>query len=451
MSKTLVRTILALSTVLLLGLVMAMPLASAAAEAPEWNEGDGWAMGKSVDLDAEFAEELMDLQQTLGDQMGSAANAEVDQFDVQATASAYVLLKVTDVTDAEVVLEGKVAGKITAEASISISADLDAPGTYDFGEVAPKERRTIAVDIDVDIAAVLEVEVVLQKSDSSVKSIEVGIEASAAIDASVTNFPNIEFNWSAFERTVTYTNYHVELDFNSFVTVKAEFVPALDMYNFPLEVGDEWIVDSQATITGTYGGSLDIKGLPEEMEDSLFEMEFLQDAGINSFPVDFAQVIENDEAPYAHDGVIGPETVDMEAVTMQCVSADSIMINDWAATKYTIWVDEGVSVYCYFDSDENFLQNMNQVMKNMFEEELDIPEEIPIGDPALEMEDVSLSEAEQEIADISDYRAQIAGESTSDGDTLGGLDLMMILLLVGAIAVVLVILVVLLKKKPKVP
>jgi hypothetical protein len=127
------------------------------------------------------------------------------------------------------------------------------------------------------------------------------------------------------------------------------------------------------------------------------------------------------------------------------------MINDWAATKYTIWVDEGVSVYYYFDSDENFLQNMNQVMKNVFEEELDIPEEIPIGDPALEMEDVSLSEAEQEIADISDYRAQIAGESTSDGDTLGGLDLMMILLLVGAIAVVLVILVVLLKKKPKVP
>lgn len=448
MSRKIVRSILALSMVLFLGLVLAVPMVSATgAQAPTWTKGDAWAMGKSVDLDVEFAQQLDELQQNLEDSLASS-NAQVNEFDVQAMASAYIVLKVADVTGTEVVLQGKVGGKFTGDASISITAEMPVAGTYGIMETPTKASKTISADIGVDLAAVIEVDVVLEKATSSVKSVEAGVKASAALSAKVVNFPETEYNWTLNQVTYSYKNYDVSLDFNFFVTLKAEFTPALDLFNFPLELGDNWTVDSDAVITGTYGGSLDIKGLPQEIEDQLFDSQTMKDLGIESFPVDFATVIDNPEKPYMHDGIIGPETVNMDPVDLECIAVESVMIGDWSVTKYTIQLDSGESEYYYYDSDKSFLKEMSQVMKDVLENEVDIPVEIPVDDPALNMEDMTVSTAEQKIDEISDYRAQIAGES--EGSGMAEMDLMVALLIVAVVAVAAVLLVFVMLKRPKV-
>jgi len=107
LSRMIIRSILALSAVLMLSLMLAAPMASASttALAPAWNEGDAWAVGKTMDLDAEFAQELQDLEEML-EQSTDPANLVVNEFDIQAMASAYALFKVDTVSDTEVHLKG---------------------------------------------------------------------------------------------------------------------------------------------------------------------------------------------------------------------------------------------------------------------------------------------------------------------------------------------------------
>ncbi|MCU0861595.1 MAG: hypothetical protein MUE65_04685, partial [Methanomassiliicoccales archaeon] len=239
----------------MLGLVLAMPLASATyvAEAPEWNEGDGWAMGMSVDLDAEFTEELNDLQDMIELLLSGGSDAEFQEYQVQAFAEAYAVAKVAEVSEDEVVLQAKLAARLTGDADIALSADVEAPGTYGLFEVPSKVRENITVEASLDLAAVVEMEVVLQSSDSSLKSVEISVKASAAMDIQATNMKEMEFNLSAGQKVISYKDYDMSLDFNFFMSMKAEFSPALDLFNFPLQVGDEWVIDSQMTITGAYG------------------------------------------------------------------------------------------------------------------------------------------------------------------------------------------------------
>lgn len=436
----------------MLGLVLAMPLASAThvAQAPEWNEGDGWAMGMSVDLDAEFAEELNDLQDVMELLLSGGSDAEFQKHQVQAFAEAYAVAKVAEVSGDEVVLQAKLAARLTGEASIALSADVEAPGTYGLFEVPPKVRKNITMDASLDLAAVVEMEVVLQGSDSSLKSVEIGVRASAALGVQATNMKDTELNLTALQKVISYQDHDMSLDFNFFMSMKAEFSPALDFFNFPLQVGDEWTIDSQMTVTGSYGGKLDAHGLPEELEEEIFSSEFLEGAGVDSFPIDFAEVIEGDDGLSMHDGVIGPEVQDLNA-NMSCVSAASLSINDWQVTKYVISVNDGESFYYYFDSDGSLLMNLNQMAIEMVEENMELPDEIPLDDPALGMQEISVTEAEKGISEISDYRAEIAGE-TGSGDAIAGMGLVTVLALVGIAALALVVVAVLvLRKRPKQP
>jgi hypothetical protein len=415
------------------------------AQAPTWNEGDGWALGKTVDLDAEFADELEDLENNLTeDFLDDLENATVNEFDIDALTKAYVLMKVADVTDTEVTLVGEVAGSFSGDASISVTADMPKPGTYSEMTEIPNEQRTISADLSVDLAACFSVEIVLQKTNSAIKSVEAEVKTSAAIDARVINFPDI--NMTA--RTINYENHDVSLDFNLFMTVRADFSPAVDLFSFPLQVGDQWVVDSDITITGSYGGSLDIRGLPEELEDEIFDSETMQELNITSFPVDFAKVIQNEEDPSMQNGVIGPETVDMDPVNLNCVSASEVQLDNQSAWKYVISVNSGESEYYYYDSNQSQLLGLNKMVNEMVKDAelpFEMPVELPLDDATMEMEEIPVSEAEQGIADISDYRDDIAGGSQGTG-----IDLMLILGIVAVVAVAAVVVAfLLLRRKPK--
>jgi hypothetical protein len=445
LGKMVIRSILALSTVFLLGLMLAAPMVSAAAEAPTWNEGDAWAMGKTVDLDAEFATQLQDLEEMISN-LSNPQNLVLNEFEVQALASAYVLFKVDSVNETEVHLKGSYAAKFNGDASISITADMSKPGSYSWSDDVPTERRTISADVSIDTAMVLEIETVLEKDTAAIKSVTVSAKASMVGSADLVNIPNEHSNWTT--RTIAYENYDISANVNIFMTVAVEFKPALNIYDFPLDVGDEWVIESTATMSGSYGGIIDITGLPADVESDIFSNEMLQDAGIDSFPIDLAQAIQNNDEPAMNNGVISPESVVIGPKTVNCISVEQVTLpNHGLVSKYTIRI-QGEGDYYYIDGVD-WLTNMQEVANemNMIEE---LPADIPVDSEMLTMDSISASVAEQEIQGIADFRAQIAGESSSGGSLDSSMLMLLLVVAIAGVALI-VIAVLFMKKKPKVP
>jgi hypothetical protein len=291
-------------------------------------------------------------------------------------------------------------------------------------------------------------EAVLEKDTGAIKSITISIKASMTGSANLVNIPNEESNWTG--RSISYENYDMSGDINVFMSVGVQFQPALNIYDFPLSVGDEWVIESTATMTGTYGGMIDISGLPAEIEDNFFSSEVLKNAGVDSFPIDLAEVIQNSDEPAMNNGIIGPESVVMGPITANCVSETEVIIPDHGqVSKYTISM-EGDREYYYIDGVD-LLSSMQEVANEMGIID-ELPVDIPIDEEMLSMDTVSATQAEQEIQDIADYRAQIAGESASDGGSTLNLDTTMLLIIAAIVAVVIIVAAVLLmKKKPKAP
>jgi hypothetical protein len=439
-----VRSMLALATVFMFGLMLSAPMVSATAQAPTWTQGDAWAIGKTVDLDAEFAQQLQDLEDMIKSST-NPSNVALNEFNIQAMASAYLLFKVDTVNETEVHLKGDYAVKFTGDASISISADMEKPGIYQWDDEIPKERRTMSADVNVDMAMVVEMEVVLEKDTGAVKSISMSIKVDMTGSANLVNIPSGSSNWTS--TTVAYENYDVSADFNFFMNLDLEFLPALNIYDFPLSVGDEWIIESTAVLTGSYGGSIDVNGLPADIEAGLFSADVLMNAGVNSFPIDLAQVIHNSDKPSMNDGVIGPESVVIGPITANCVSETEITIpNHGLVSKYKIMTD-GDGEYYYIDGI-NIVSGMQEVVNELGIVD-QLPAELPVDAEMLSMDSVSSAQAEQEIQAIADYRAQIAGESSSSGNGSVNLDATLLLIVLAIIAVVIVLAFLMLRKKPK--
>jgi len=139
--------------------------------------------------------------------------------------------------------------------------------------------------------------------------------------------------------------------------------------------------------------------------------------------------------------VIGP-------MTANCVSETTITIPDHGqVSKYTIATDKGGEYY-YVDGID-LLSSMQEVASEMGVAN-QLPADLPIDQEMLSMDTVPATQAEQQIQDISDYRAEIAGESSSGNGSLN-LDTTMLLLIVAIVAVAIVLAVLVLRRKPKAP
>jgi hypothetical protein len=121
--------------------------------------------------------------------------------------------------------------------------------------------------------------------------------------------------------------------------------------------------------------------------------------------------------------------------------------NQGLVSKYTIRL-QGEGDYYYIDGVD-WLTSMQDVADEMGMIE-DLPVDVPINAEMLSMDSVSASEAEQGIQDIADFRAQIAGESTSDGGSDTGMLMILLVVAIAAVALVAVAFL-LMKKKPKAP
>lgn len=375
-------------------------------------------------------------------------SATLDEFNVEAMASAWLMVEVTSVTADEYVVQGRLAMRFNAEANVEATGDMPAAGTKTWGDMDyPTTTRTVSLDAAIDMAFVSEMTVVFEKSTMAIKSIVLTNEASMIASIAVVNVPETKFNFSDMSTTYSYRNIDFDLDFDLTLSVEAIFAPALNLIEFPLSVGDSWSVSSLATVTGNMSGILDVKGLSSVDEEKLFDNEMLQNAGITEFPIDFSKLSTEGE-PKIVNGTLVPMHQYINA-TMECTGVDFISLPIYNGIYiYEIAVNGGSEKF-YYSDEVQFLTAVGSSLEG-----LDLPEElneIPLTEVDLEMNPVTVQEAEQNIVAISEYQAGLSDQADDSGNGLGDLltFLPIIGLILGIVVVVAIVSVIMVKRKKK--
>ena len=316
----------------------------------------------------------------------------------------------TEANATDYVLSGKLAIKLAADASIAVTGEMPKTGTYPLLGSVPTERMTVSADLKEDFAAVLQTLTIFEKDTMAVKTFEVEFKTSALVNLQARNIPS--WNYTFTHKTISYQDISFDLNFDLDIKLNIEFDPYLNIIEFPLDVGDSWQIHSDATVSGSLSGNLDMKGLPAEQEQQMFDNEMLKAANITGFPVDLSR-LSNSESPKITNGVLEPYTTPIQA-TMDCVSSELIQTPvHGAVTVYAIQVNNGPERFHYSD-DVRFLTSMGANTDSLNlplpSEMSDLLGQLPSND--IEMQEVEPATANSEIQKISDYQAGIAGTSS---------------------------------------
>ncbi len=389
--------------------------AAADAGPPQWEEGDSWAMGKSIDLDANFADQIDELQQSLEQMQG----VEVNQLQVDGQADFWLIFEVADVNDTHYTLTSSMGQKLIFSADVDVEAQIPAEGTYNYTETPDMVTKSISLSASIDYAMVVNAEASIQKDTMAVETVTLDIQGSAEVDFSADNIPLPEEN----NEQVTYTHesFDVNAVFDLDVTLNFEFTPALDIFDFPISVGEDWEVNSDVEMSGTIDGVLDVSGLPAEGEQEIFSDEVLQENGITSFPINFDQItVDEEEGPTINNGVISGNGTVMEQFT--CTEMTTITHPTLGQiSAYVIQAESGGEFY--YSPDANFMTSMGGGTDILDDMEIDMPISLP-GDVGDDMEgqidSVDSETAQDEITDIADFQSSLSDDtgSSSGGDDL---------------------------------
>ena len=101
------------------------------------------------------------------------------------------------------------------------------------------------------------------------------------------------------------------------------FDPPLDLFDLPILENEEWFTESNATVSGTYRGTLDVEGLPEELISGMIE------EGL-SFPM----VLEDLDTGMdeANGGILNERTVPIR-IPVSCTGTGSVTLPDGSSTE----------------------------------------------------------------------------------------------------------------------
>lgn len=416
---------------LLVGVSLTSPVVSATAEVPVWNEGDRWALGKEADIGS-MVGDTTDIEYLL-----EIAGLTLDNFVAQGEAASWIVFEVVDASGTEYDVSVKYGGEVNADVHVQVSGEMPKAGTYSNLNDAPKEQKTVKLDLVADFAVVFDGNVIFNKTDLAVKQTSYEFNASLVISADGTNIPTI--NMSAGQTEIGYSDYSIDIRFDLNLAVDIDFDPMLNIFDFPLDVGDMWTVESVATVSGTIDGFLDATGLPSEIEQEIFAQELAEQIGITKFPIEFDQLSSDGEGVSVHDGVIesfqAPIHAEMECIDM----TPMIVLGHGTIDVYVIEVDGGPN-RLYYAPGMQFFTSVGTGLGG-----IELPEGIPSGltpDVEIQMDTVDSEQAENGIASIAAYQTQISEEATGEGSTNDGSGFFFDAPYVGIILIVVVILVI---------
>lgn len=414
MGKMIAAAVTLVAALFLVGLFV--PAVDAApAEEPVWQKGDKWALGWdqsfSIKNNATVNTALVG---ALSGMLGMSF--EEAEAEISAGAAIYVLFEVTDVTDDTYIVSTKLAIKLEADAEVSATGNLPKPGTYSansesssyedgmfggFGSSIdltgiPTEEKTASVELGADFAFVIDGTTVFNKTTLAVESIDFEAKASAIIGVKADNIP--KFDQDEGNITIAYTDYDIDLKAVLTLDMSIVFAPEpLNLFDFPLNGGDTWNINTQVNVSGEIGGFIDATGLPEDIEEEIFASEMLQELKIIEFPIYFVDLIPEDSE--LSDGKFGPFVEDIHA---------SLSAEGQDDGTYEITTENGFKYY--YDPDRRFLSGAG-ISLDLDEMPVDTSDFMPFLEP------VTPSKASAEIDSITSYQADLEKRAGSDNVT----------------------------------
>jgi hypothetical protein len=364
-------------------------------EAPVWTEGTQWAFGSETDVTASYAqtlENLTDLLEMVG---------EVNEMNLNGETESWLLFEVTEANDTAYVLSMDIAAKASLDASLSFSGLMQVAGTYNLSETPEEEEITVDVDINFDAALVVNADITFDKETMAIESIALDVKITISVDFVAENIPNNDTN--NMTKEYSYEDYDVSGDLELNIGMDLAFDPALNLWDFPLFLGDSWNVSSVATLSGTLTGSLDVQGLPEDMEENIFTEEFYNITGFTEFPIIFEEIHGAGNSPI-DEGVIEEYVTDEFELDMECT--DYFVFNDdylGTIAVYEIQVNGSNSpLKYYYSPDMGFMSYFE-----MDTDEMDEGVATYISANMTTMAAVDPAIAEENIADIADFQSTI--------------------------------------------
>ncbi len=320
------------------------------AEAPEWNKGDKWGYGIEVD----FGEDLDGLMANLTDLVEMIDEVQsVNELSADGGSELWMLFEVTDVTDDSYVMDMDLAAMVTLDAALSLIATMPVAGTYDWDEEIEKENMTISLEAGAEVTLVVNVEITYDKETMAIEAVSLNVKLLGSADLVGKNIPQEDHELT--NTTYRYEDYDVHAELKVDLELDLTFDPCLNIWDFPMDLDEVWWSNFTASLSGNLTGYLDVQGLPDEVEDKIFNDEFVDGTGITGFPIVFEE-IEGAEGSPIDKGVIGPFASDEIDLRFRCTDyfADRFDTPDVYEIRVMMG-GEGFPFRFYYSSDSGFM------------------------------------------------------------------------------------------------
>ncbi len=358
----------------------------AAAEPPDWNEGDGVAAGVELDVLQLYNAHSNDVKDMLKAAVEdiSGGDATLDDFSVtRGSIKAFVSVGVTDVSNGEVTVTERVGFeihfKVNAKTTVS---DMPKAGVYDDGtdpEDDQLEDMVTIASFEIKIGFTQAFSVTFDEDTMDIKETSFSLRPSMMIDVRFSKLPWYEYDETNDTVEVSYGSFNVFFKIDVKSTLTLGFLPPLKLFDLPMDVGDQWntttdnisidlkfegIVDLQ--ITGTHYLVGEANDAIDEMFDGI-AADMPNASGLDSFPIVIQEIsipaeyfqddepevtLEEDDGPFAgidFEIVNGAFPTEMIEVPMQvdltCTGSnetDILVIHGLKAensTVYWAWLD----------------------------------------------------------------------------------------------------------------
>ena len=192
------------------------------AELPTWDVGLTWAMGKP-DFDLSFTYTTMDMT-----------------LDATGSGSYYVIYKVGAIEGQEY--------RVDVTGGLDMIMDIDISGVSEGQQVSGSMHMTMASKVDGTIYYTKD-ELAVTRAD---ETLDIGIDFSGSVTGG--------------GQTVSLSG---SLDASGNMSIT--FDPPLDIFDFPITVGESWTAESVATVTGSVSGSMSLTVAAAGEEQSFSE------------------------------------------------------------------------------------------------------------------------------------------------------------------------------------
>jgi len=140
--------------------------------------------------------------------------------------------------------------------------------------------------------------------------------------------------------TISYQDYDISFTEEFHANITVNFNPPLNLLDFPINVGEQWDVYSNVSVSGTYGGTIDASGLPDKAVQQI-KNETGQD-----FPIDIAK-LDTDTDGISNGQIAESDSIDF---TLQCTG--TMQITDENGNSLTVFkLSQYYDSYSYWKGD----------------------------------------------------------------------------------------------------